>query len=157
MAPVLPAVARVWRRLPPQQQDAALATVAASLAVLTMLAEPVNALRAVGRPADVGGVVLALGTTVPLAWRRRHPLLVVGVTTAALAVAAGFDYAAEVGALATAFAAGSAAFHTDRRVSRWLAVGGALLLTTEIATTTSLTPMGLVSEVAAGDAAGVDR
>src|SRR5690349_17051705 len=109
----------------PADRDLILAGALALTGVVTMVLEPLGSDPAVERSADVLGVALTLGMTVPLAWRRRAPLASLVLPGMCALAAFALGYAATVGLLAVWVALGSAALHTDRRTAIGLAVLGA--------------------------------
>ncbi len=130
----------------PPRSDVHAAAALAVVGVVTLLVEPIDPAGDVTRAADATGVALMLGMTLPLAWRRRAPLLVLGVPGVCALAAFVLGYAATVGVLAVWAALGSAALHTDRATAIGLAllggvsVMGAVLLTTGAAS--PLTALG---------------
>jgi signal transduction histidine kinase len=123
----------------PPRSDVHAAVALAVVGVVTLLLEPIDPALDVRRAADATGVALMLGMTLPLAWRRRAPLLVLGVPGVCALAAFVLGYAATVGVLAVWAALGSAALHTDRATAIGLAllgglsVMGAVLLTFGVA------------------------
>jgi signal transduction histidine kinase len=111
------AVLRRWRELAPGRQDALLVAVLTAAGLAVLVAEPVNQLNGVTRSADALGVALVVGSTLPLAWRRRWPLALLVPMTVLASTALALGYAASLSLVWTAFAVGSAAVHSRRPVA----------------------------------------
>jgi signal transduction histidine kinase len=120
--------------------DAGLAAMFAAVGLIGLLSEPVGGDLRVTRAADLGGVLLVLAITLPLAVRRAHPIGVLAVSGCALVVAAVAGYATTVGSTVVLVEIGSAAYFTSRRATLWIGavavVGVALALALSAVTIT---------------------
>jgi signal transduction histidine kinase len=108
--------------------DSALAALLATAGITGLLTEPLVPATGVTRPADTGGIVLVLLMTLPLALRRRYPIAVVAVTTAAVLVAGSLGYGTGLASLGILLAVATAAYCTDRTVTIRMGVVIAALL-----------------------------
>jgi signal transduction histidine kinase len=97
------------------EQDAILASAACVAGLLTLVLEPEDAVRGVERSADVLGVALVVGMSLPLAWRRTAPLASLLLPAGCALAGAHLGYAVLVNLLVVMVAVGSAAMHGGRR------------------------------------------
>lgn len=136
----------------PPGADVLLAAVLSAVGVVALLAQPVDPGQNVTRAADVAGVLLSLGMTGAVAWRRAAPLPSLGAAGVCALVASTSGYGVTVGALSTWMLLGSAALHTDRTVTRALIVLGAVSVSGSVAVFSpeSRTVLGLVSAAGVG-------
>ena len=108
---------REWARLPATAQDGVLAAGLLVLSLVLLVAEPESAVNGVTRRADALGALLVVVATLPLALRRRAPLLVLLPVAAGGATAVGLGYAAALTLLWLALAVESAVVHARRPVA----------------------------------------
>lgn len=108
-------------RVPPRG-DALLAACVCAATVVCLYTSPLSAPSGFVRGGDALGVLVAVGMTGPLAWRRRWPLLTLAVVAGFSEVSNLRNYATDPADFLSWFALGSAAFYTSRRVSIVLAV-----------------------------------
>jgi signal transduction histidine kinase len=94
-----------WLRSHPRAADALLAALIAAISLIFHLTEHAEEYH----DPSVWGVLLTLAATVPIAWRRVHPLRVLALVTAAQMVAEGFNYVGSgwSGVLIASYTAGS--------------------------------------------------
>jgi signal transduction histidine kinase len=136
------------RRVDQARLDVALAVVLAAIALLPMWLVPVSA---GGREPDLLANVLTLAMTLPIAFRRRRPVLVLAITVLATTLAALTGPSSGVG-LGVLIAVYSVAVHADRRHSlaalALTLVAVAVVVTIVFASTPDLppamVPLGLV-------------
>ena len=136
------------RRVDQARLDVALAVVLAAITLLPMWLVPVSA---GGREPDLLANVLSLAMTLPIAFRRRRPVLVLAITVLATILAAITGPSSGVG-LGVLIAVYSVAVHADRRQSltalALTLVAVAVVVTIVFASTpdlpTAMVPIGLV-------------
>ena len=136
------------RRVDQARLDVALAVVLAAITLLPMWLVPVSA---GGREPDLLANVLSLAMTLPIAFRRRRPVLVLAITVLATILAAITGPSSGVG-LGVLIAVYSVAVHADRRQSlaalALTLVAVAVVVTIVFASTPDLppamVPIGLV-------------
>ena len=136
------------RRVDQARLDVALAVLLAAITLLPMWLDPESA---GGREPDLLANVLSLAMTLPIAFRRRRPVLVLAITVLATILAALTGPSSGVG-LGVLIAVYSVAVHADRRQSlaalALTLVAVAVVVTIVFASTpdlpTAMVPIGLV-------------
>lgn len=106
-----------WLQAHPFVADALLAVALAAITLPSMWGNPTGAEAADYRDPDVIGGLLVLAGTLPVAWRRRNPMAVLLVVTAAVVAYEAIGYAAETGPFGALLALYTVAAHCDRRRS----------------------------------------
>lgn len=106
----------------PPRGDALLAGAVCIAAVVCVYASPLSAPSGFARSGDALGVLVAVAMTVPLAWRRRWPLVTLLIVGMGSEVSNLRNYATDPADFFTWFALGSAAYYTSRRTSIVLAL-----------------------------------
>jgi signal transduction histidine kinase len=106
----------------PPRSDVLLAGSVCLAAIVCVYASPLSAPNGFARPGDALGMLIAVGMTVPLAWRRRWPLVTLVIVAACSELSNLRNYATDPADLFSWFALGSAAYYTSRRTSIVLAV-----------------------------------
>jgi signal transduction histidine kinase len=133
----------------PRRSDVLLAVALAALGVGGLLGEHVEPARGVTRQWDAVGIALALAMTLPLALRRRHPIVVLVVSGVALLIAANQGYGIGLAQVGTVVALASAAYFTSRAVAiRIAAVVAGVLTVSVIAAIPSDTDVSVSAAVA---------
>jgi signal transduction histidine kinase len=100
-----------------RRSDIALALALAVLGVAGLVSEPLVPETGVTREWDALGVALALGMTLPVALRRRWPVVVAAVTLLATLATTSLGYGAGLAQLGLLVAIASAAYFTSRAVT----------------------------------------
>lgn len=110
------------RRWFPPRVDALVAGCVCAAAMVCVYASPLSAPSGFARSGDALGVLVVMVMTVPLAWRRRWPLVTLLIVAVGSEVSNLRNYATDPADFFGWFALGSAAFYTSRRTSILLAV-----------------------------------
>jgi signal transduction histidine kinase len=95
----------------------------------------------------IGAIALIVGQTVPLIWRRRAPVLVLAIVTAALLTFFVLSYFPSLASLGLVVAVYTVAAHRERSISVWATVAcGALLLSLTVLSQQPLEFEGVLGE-----------
>jgi signal transduction histidine kinase len=133
----------------PRRSDILIALGVAAIGVIGLLGQRVSPADGVTRGWDALGIVLALGMTLPLALRRRHPIAVVAATGGSLVIAVSLGYGVELAQVGIVVGLASAAYFTDRAVTLRLgAVVAGCLTVLVIAAIPSESDVSVASSIA---------
>jgi signal transduction histidine kinase len=138
----------------PRRGDILLALGLVVLGVFGLIAEDISESAGVSREWDGLGIALVVAMTLPVAFRRRHPVGVLVVSGAALLVAGSLGYGIQLAQIGTVVALASAAYFTNRTVTLRIGavVAGILtfLVVASIPTQTDASIAGAVATVGSG-------
>ena len=110
-----------WLRAHPFAADLLLAVVLAGLSIPSLWWGDVPKYRPQGidfRDADALGVLLTLAATIPLAWRRKAPIVVINIVGIAAILLSATNFASSLGGIGVLIALYSVAAHCSRGISK---------------------------------------
>jgi len=110
------------RRVAPPRRDAALALSVAAATLVCVYTAPLEAFNGGVRAGNPLGILISLGMTLPLAWRRRRPLASLAVAGVFSVLSTSLSYATDPAGVFVLFGVGSAALYTNRRTTILLAI-----------------------------------
>jgi signal transduction histidine kinase len=138
----------------PRRGDILLALGLAAVGVFGLIAERISESAGVSREWDALGIALVLVMTLPLALRRRWPVLVLLVSGAGLLVAGSLGYGIQLAQIGTVVALASAAYFTNRAVTLRIGAVVAAILTflvvAAIPTQTDASVAGAIATIGSG-------